>query len=57
MAVNPASSAKIVTASRIEASFLRVDIETCETTSVIAYAARGRIVVIPPTSPYALSSV
>jgi hypothetical protein len=34
--VSPASSAKIVTASRIEASFLRVEIETCERASVIA---------------------
>ena len=33
--VSPASKAKIVTANRIEASFLRVEIETCNEASVI----------------------
>ena len=36
--VNPASNAKIVTASRIEVSFLRVEIETRAEASVIACA-------------------
>jgi len=33
--VSPASNAKIVTARMIEASFLRVEIETCNEASVI----------------------
>jgi len=33
--VNPARKAKIATANRIEASFRRVEIETCKGTSFI----------------------
>jgi hypothetical protein len=36
--VNPASNAKIVTANRIELSFLRVEIEMCEGASIIGTA-------------------
>ena len=53
--VSPASSAKIVTASRIELSFLRVEIETRE--GKCHRLRPVRIVVIPKSLPVAGSSV